>query len=147
MLTLTLYPLMGNLISILINIYFTILTLKGVQANFSLWASSNNFSGLRAPMNKIIIFCKSPGRAEFEMSLILILPSILAKIIENLYKVRKNAIIKLVVKISWWKNGKIQKYWIFLKKKIAACSKFAVALTINTICYRMMYLRKQTIFI
>ena len=29
---------------------------------------------------------------------------------------------------------------MFLMKKIAACSKFAVALTINTIRYRMQYL-------
>ena len=41
-------------------------------------------------MNKIIyIFCKSTGHAEFEMSIILILPSILAEIIDDLFKVGK----------------------------------------------------------
>ena len=53
---------------------------------------------------------------------------------------QKKSIIQLVEKICWWKNGKIQNYWFFLRKKIASCSKFAVALTINTICYRMQYL-------
>ena len=34
-------------------------------------------------------------------------------------------------------NGKIQNYRIVLRKKIAACSKFAVTLAITTICYWM----------
>ena len=47
------------------------------------------------------------------------------------------------MKICWWKNGKIQNYWFFLRKKISSCSKFAAALTINTICYRMQYLEGE----
>ena len=40
-------------------------------------------------------------------------------------------------------NGKIQNYRIVLRKKIAACSKFAVTLAITTICYWMRINKKK----
>ena len=43
-------------------------------------------------------------------------------------------------------NGKIQNYRIVLRKKIAACSKFAVTLAITTICYWMRIHKEKTIF-
>ena len=44
-------------------------------------------------------------------------------------------------------NGKIQNYRIVLRKKIAACSKFAVTLAITTICYWMrIHKEKNNIF-
>ena len=55
---------------------------------------------------------------------------------ESVYS-RKKAIIKLLVKICKLINRKIQNYRIVLRKKIAACSKFAVTLALNTICYWM----------
>ena len=54
---------------------------KGDNAKSHLWGSSGNFCwhiGI-----KYVIFFKSPGHAEFEMSMILIIPAILAKIIEK----------------------------------------------------------------
>ena len=41
------------------------------------------------------MFCKSPGHAEFEMSMIFIVPSILAEIIDNQYKVGKKGVVDL----------------------------------------------------
>ena len=53
----------------------------------------------------------------------------------------------MVEKICKLINGKIQNYRIVLRKKIAACSKFAVTLAITTICYWMrIYKEKNNIF-
>ena len=44
-----------------------------------------------------------------------------------------------------WKKCKISDF--FFEENIAPCSKFAVALTINALCYWIKYLEIKTIFI